>query len=325
MKQDVPFNESLLHTALAKRGFSLRRVPGTPVWKVRKKSVRTLLLDIASPATSFAAGWVASDKVLTKILLKRAGIPVAEGRYFRGDTVDEAAAYAESIGYPVVIKPAVGQHGDCVFSQIGTEPELRDAVRFVQRRIGMSAYFITEKHINGREYRLFAALDGSVACAHRSAPVVIGDGSRTIMKLIAEENYRRLHPRDTCLCDIKFDDVLFTYLEKQNLTIDSVPAKGKKITLRDSTNVSMGGWCREITPLIHKDFAALAARVLRAVPGLSVVGIDVICRDITKPMGKQKYVICELNASPGLSLHVVPPEGKPVQVTSYLVKQFQNI
>jgi hypothetical protein len=36
---------------------------------------------------------------------------------------------------------------------------------------------------------------------------IIGDGIHTIRELIDQENYRRMHPRNSCLCEIWIDDI----------------------------------------------------------------------------------------------------------------------
>lgn len=317
----LPYNENLFHAALKKNGFHIRQIKGIPVYNAFYNGNKSLLFDIAVETTSFSAGWVASDKVLTKILLTRAGIPVPEGKYFLGMQKKEAVQYAVSLGFPVVLKPAVGQHGDDVFSNIETEEELALCLGYITRHIGDHAYVLIEQYVPGHEYRLFVTSDRGFACVQRSPPIVSGDGKHTIIQLIQIENYKRTHPRNTCLCEIKLDDILFMSLEKIGLTIDKILPKGKTIELRKSTNVSKGGWCSELTTRVHPSNKAFAQRVLTAIPGLTVAGIDVICQDISKPLSTQSYVVCELNVSPGLSMHVVPPEGKPIDVANLVAKQ----
>lgn len=317
-KSSLQYNEKLFHNALKANGSKIRAIKDAPVWKSYRNGKKELNIDIAVSSTTFPAGWVASDKVLTKIMLKRWGIPIAEGMFFRLSQEPDIIAAAEKIGFPCVLKPALGQHGDCVYSHVMNVDELSVHLRTMKRRYMPNAYVIIEEYVPGNEYRIFATKHGDIACVHRSPAEVIGDGEQSLLKLIQTENYRRMHPRNTCLCEIKFDDVMFSYLESFGLTIDSIPKKGERVMLRKSTNVSMGGWCREITPVIHNTVKNLAKNVLKAVPGLSLVGIDLICGDITTSLDRQKYIICELNVSPGLSLHVVPPEGKPVNVARFL-------
>jgi phosphoribosylaminoimidazole carboxylase (NCAIR synthetase) len=59
--------------------------------------------------TSAIAESIASDKDLTKTLLKACGVPVPEGCIVR--SAEEAWEEAQDIGLPVVVKPYDGNHG----------------------------------------------------------------------------------------------------------------------------------------------------------------------------------------------------------------------
>ena len=59
----------------------------------------------------------------------------------------------------------------------------------------------------------------------------------------------------------------------------------------------------------------MAARVI----GLDVAGIDVIAEDISRPLEEQAGVIIEVNAGPGLQMHIDPELGKPRPVGEAIV------
>ena len=64
------------------------------------------------------------------------------------------------------------------------------------------------------------------------------------------------------------------------------------------------------------------AKVLQA----SVVGIDVLCKDITKPLDKKDYAVIEVNASPGIRMHHYPSKGKSINVAKKILEAlFPNI
>ena len=44
--------------------------------------------------------------------------------------------------------------------------------------------------------------------------------------------------------------------------------------------------------------------------GLDIAGIDVVCESIKRPLEEQGGGIVEVNAAPGLRMHVYPSEGK---------------
>ncbi|MDZ7822360.1 MAG: acetate--CoA ligase family protein [Candidatus Marinimicrobia bacterium] len=60
-------------------------------------------------STSAIGVEIADDKEYTKKILAEIGIPVPEGNSV-GDP-DEARSVADKLGYPVVVKPMVGNHG----------------------------------------------------------------------------------------------------------------------------------------------------------------------------------------------------------------------
>jgi len=69
----------------------------------------------------------------------------------------------------------------------------------------------------------------------------------------------------------------------------------------------------DVTDLVHPDVAsqvALAARVV----GLEIAGVDLVAQDISKPLESQNAAIVEVNAGPGLLMHLKPASGKPQPV-----------
>jgi cyanophycin synthetase len=62
--------------------------------------------------------------------------------------------------------------------------------------------------------------------------------------------------------------------------------------------------------------AALAARVV----GLDIAGIDLVAEDIGRPLEPQGGAIIEVNAGPGLLMHLKPAEGQPRPVGQAIVE-----
>ncbi len=60
---------------------------------------------------------------------------------------------------------------------------------------------------------------------------------------------------------------------------------------------------------------ATAARIV----GLDIAGIDLVAKDISRPLHEQGGAIVEVNAGPGLLMHLKPAEGKPRQVGRAIV------
>lgn len=317
---NLDYNYRLLLKQLLEQGAQLERLGLSPVVVGSYKKQSQVILDLSNSQTSFVANWLASDKFYTKQFLASQGFSVPAGKVFNGYTREAALAYAQELGLPIVIKPVTDGHGNFVYSQLESESEVIQAIDVLVKDRGEAHYFLVEKHVFGQEYRIFITNQGFMAVVHRIPARVIGDGENSILGLIQIENFTRMNPRTTCLCEIKLDDILFDYLDKQNLDMDFVPNKGQSVTLRPTSNVSKGGSCFDVTNEVHPDFTQLAQSILNAIPDLSLVGIDLLCQDITQPLKDQSYAICELNPNPGLSLHMQPEAGQAYNAAAAVAK-----
>lgn len=314
----ISFNAGLFVKELMKRNIQVKLIGDTEIIQATYKHHKELLYDIHSSLLSYPLGWVVNDKFYTKQWLKKYNIPVAEGQFFPIDDVGNILNYATKLGFPVVLKPTIGSHGDNVYTDIRNRKELKEKMEVFKQKGFHNGFCLIEKPFQGEEYRVFVTKNSFIAAVHRVPANVIGDGSNNILMLIQKENKRRMNPRANCLCEIKLDDITFDYMDKHNLILDDVPKKGKQVFLRSNSNVSTGGNCYDITDLIHPSVKHLAQKILSVFPNLPHIGFDLICRDITKDLEKQKYIICELNSAPGLSLHMMPEKGKARNVAGAL-------
>ncbi|OYV49653.1 MAG: cyanophycin synthetase, partial [Burkholderiales bacterium 21-58-4] len=74
----------------------------------------------------------------------------------------------------------------------------------------------------------------------------------------------------------------------------------------------------DVTDEVHPEVAAaviLAARVV----GLDVAGVDIVAEDISRPLEEQRGAIVEVNAGPGLLMHLKPAKGRPRPVGQDIV------
>ena len=70
---------------------------------------------------------------------------------------------------------------------------------------------------------------------------------------------------------------------------------------------------RRARVLAHPDIAARAIEAAACV-GLHICGVDVVCETMLKPLEEQNGGIVEVNAAPGLRMHLAPSFGKPRNV-----------
>jgi len=95
----------------------------------------------------------------------------------------------------------------------------------------------------------------------------------------------------------------------QGYTVDSVPKKGVCVVLRNNANLSTGGTATDVTEDVHPDLAASAVAAAQMV-GLDICGVDVVCDSVLRPLEEQGGGVVEVNAAPGLRMHLQPSFGK---------------
>ena len=306
--------------AAKNRGIPFRRLTeGSLVqfgWGAKQRRIQAAEMD----TTGAIAESIAQDKELTKAMLLAAGVPVPEGRPVT--SAEDAWAAAQEIGAPnvaVVVKPQDGNQGKGVTVNVST----REAVMagFDNARKFRDDVLV-ERYLVGSDYRILIVGDKLVAAARREPPLVVGDGSSTVTQLVAQVNLdpRRGTGHATPLTRIRLDDIAKARLAEQNLTVDSVPERGRRVILRNNANLSTGGSATDVTDDVHP---AVAARCIAAAQmiGLDICGVDVVCETVMRPLEEQRGGIVEVNAAPGLRMHTNPSFGKGRQVGEAVIEQ----
>ena len=256
--------------------------------------------------TSAIAETISRDKDLTKSLLSSAGVPTPEGRTVTSP--DDAWEAAQDIGLPVVVKPIDGNHGRGVFINLYTQQEIEAAYAVA---IDEGSEVLVERHIVGDEHRLLVVGNKVVAAAKGETVWVIGDGKHTVHELIQiqiNSDPRRGTAEEHPLNPVRIDSAVELELARQQLTGDSIPALDDKVLIQSNGNVAF-----DVTDSVHPEVASqvtLAARVI----GLEIAGVDLVAQDISKPLEAQNAAIVEVNAGPGLLMHLKPASGKPQPV-----------
>ncbi len=299
-----PSTGCIVDAAVA-RGIPYRRLTqGSMVqfgWGSKQRRIQAAETD----TTSAIAESIAQDKDLTKQLLHAAGVPVPMGRPV--ESLEEAWQVAQDIGLPVVVKPQDGNQGKGVTVNI-TERDAFNAAYETAERYGT---VMVERYLPGHDYRLLVVGNKLVAAARREPPLVVGDGVHTVRQLVEQVNAdpRRGEGHATSLTKIRFDDIAIGRLHAQGLEPESVPEKGRRVILRNNANLSTGGTATDVTDEVHPEVAARVVAAARMV-GLDICGVDVVCESVLRPLEEQNGGIVEVNAAPGLRMHISPSYGK---------------
>jgi cyanophycin synthetase len=271
-------------------------------WGSRQRRIQAAEMD----CTGAIAESIAQDKELTKKLLDAAGVPVPLGRTVLDP--DDAWAAAQEIGVPVVIKPKDGNQGKGVTVNVTTREQLTAGFHAAAE---FRDDVMVERYLPGHDYRLLVVGNKLVAAARRDPPHVVGDGVHTVRQLVDTVNLdpRRGSGHATSLTKIRFDDIALASLAKQGYVADSVPPKGQRVTLRNNANLSTGGAATDVTDDVHPEVAARAIAAAQMV-GLDICGVDLVCDSVLRPIEEQGGGIVEVNAAPGLRMHLSPSFGK---------------
>jgi cyanophycin synthetase len=234
------------------------------------------------------------------------------------ESPEDAVEASEEIGYPVVVKPQYGNQGRGVATNLQTQQDVLvayDAAVLEERTI------MVEKYASGDDYRLLVVGDRVVAGARREPAQVIGDGTHTIKELIelVNQDPRRGDDHATCLSKIPLDAVSLSVVASQGYTPQSIPDAGARVLIRRNANLSTGGTATDVTDRIHPLVAARAIDAARVI-GLDIAGVDVVAEDIGRPLEDQGGVVVEVNAGPGLRMHLEPSSGAPRDVGTAIVE-----
>ena len=285
-----------------------------PVWKLSDCSLLQLGLGkqqqrvwtAETGQTPLLAENIAQDKDWTRQLLETVGVPVPQGRVVvsREDAWDAA----QEIGLPVVVKPQFGSQGNGVSINLHSEQQVLNAF---DNANAFNCSVVTESFKEGADYRILVIGDKMIAASLREPAQIIGDGVSSVSQLVASVNKdpRRAESHAGVLSPIPLDPISLAVLASQGFALDSIPDKGAKVLIRKNANLSTGGTAKDVTDLVHPQVATLAISAARQL-GLDISGVDIITSDISKPLSETNGAVVEVNAGPGLRMHLEPSEGQ---------------
>ncbi|GAA1804350.1 cyanophycin synthetase [Actinomadura chokoriensis] len=296
-----------LARAARERGVPVRRVGGLNLLRLGYGRYRRTVWAAMTDATSAIGMEVAGDKRLAHRVLADAGVPVPEGRVAASPA--EALEALRGIGGPVVVKPLAGHQGENVHIELTEPPEVLAAFTAAA---GEEGEVLVESYIPGKDYRVLVVGGRVAAAAELTAACLTGDGAATVAALVERVNAdpARGEGHDRPLTRLVLGPTELALLARQGHGPETVPGDGERVWLRRNANLSTGGTSRDVTDDVHPDIAALCVRAAAAV-GMDVCGIDLRLPDIGSPPPAERGAagILEVNAAPGLRMHLAPHEG----------------
>jgi cyanophycin synthetase len=264
--------------------------------------------------TDYIATDLASDKKATNRILGDLGLPVP--RQISATSAEDAVKAAKRIGFPVVVKPLDGNHGNGISINLMTAEAVTEAFDFALANNKRGRTIIVETFIEGLDHRMLV-IDGKLEAVSKRVPGhIVGDGTHTAAELIEIVNSdpRRGVGHEKVLTRLELDKTAIEHLAEVGYDENTVLAEGEVVFLRSTANLSTGGTAVDVTDIVHPDNRNMAERAIKAI-GLDIGGVDFLTADISQSYKDIPAGICEVNAAPGFRMHVAPSEGKPRDVS----------
>ncbi|MBC5772727.1 cyanophycin synthetase [Pontibacter sp. KCTC 32443] len=268
-----------------------------------------------SSHTSFFGVENAGNKNMTKHILEEAGIPVPKGRIVY--SLRELEEAIDELDYPIVTKPLDGNQGKGASINIQT---WKDAAKGFAEAQRYSQAVMVEQFIQGFDYRLLVINGKFVAAAKRTPAMVTGDGVSSIRQLINQVNKdpRRGVGHEKELTHIKVDRITRGILREKGISLQTILPYGEELFLKKTANLSTGGTATDVTDIVDP-YNVLMAERIAGIIGLDICGIDVMTTDIAIPLPDTRGAVIEVNAAPGLRMHISPTEGLPRNVAEPII------
>ena len=282
-----------------------------------RKSVRLMMA--TTPLNDQVAMVISANKNLARKILEDENLPVPKEMVVQSFHNPRLA----EMKLPLVVKPIGLSGGQGITTNITDHLGVERAINFAQKTYEKATGYkdapvIVQDHLVGTDYRILVLGDEVIAAVSRHAPTVIGNGQSSVKALIDAKN-EALSQASRPSKPLKIDRDLVYALDKQGLTVDSIPSDGQTVTLHSVANFSSGGSSRNVTDTVHPGFKEIAIRA-SSVMGLVLCGLDIMAEDISRPPSDQVHGIVEVNHAPDSLVHLYPAVGEPIDAPKMMLQ-----
>ena len=283
--------------------------------KLEGKSIM-LENNISITRQSFVSVRLTKCKDIAYKLLLANGIHSPATESFYNQTYDKTISLEKlnKLKYPIVLKKAVGSNSRGIYTSV---KDSKEAIKILDKELSRYKSMIAQEMVFGKEYRILVLGEKVIGALEMISPHVIGDGASSIKKLIKEMQSNTKERT-------KFDKKLAKILKNQNVSLRTVLPKDKIIYIKRNSCLAQGGETRDVTDLVHKDVRDICVNASKTV-GKYLVGVDAICKDISKKQTSKSFNVLELNGKPDLFVHYDPTYGKSRNVFKDVLKFLAKI
>lgn len=322
--EDMELSTQILMKESIKRGIRVEVIDKSENFISLKKDNKIEYVKQATKTSkdNYVSVLMMENKVVTKKILKDAGIKVPEGKEFH--SIEEAKYNIEEfIKKPMVVKPKSTNFGlgISIFPKGGQKEDITKALAIA---FSHDNTVLIEEFIEGKEYRFLVIGDKVAGILHRVPANVLGNGINTIEELVNEKNKSSLRGKGykTPLEKINLDENAKLFLKQSNKDINYIPKKEELVYLRENSNISTGGDSIDYTDDIKERFKAIAVNCAKAI-GANICGVDMMIKDFKDE--NSEYGIIELNFNPAIHIHSFPYIGKERNIAKEVLKLLELI
>lgn len=227
----------------------------------------------------------AQDKRMRRDLMSRAGFRVVKGATFSvGRSRGAARRYAERVGYPVMIKPAIGDNLSEVVDGIADADQLDAAV---------DGYVTPSSDRPGYTRAAYALTELREPGVDEDGRLVVPPGYRFIVEKQSAGEYLRA-----------------LVLDGRVLAV---------LMLRDGIN-SVEDAIVDVTEAVHPSVVEIAAGAAAAVPGVPLSTLDLVVPDHRAETPQHRAVVAEYSERPWLSLYASAIPELPGRAAELLLR-----
>ncbi len=275
-----------------------------------------IIYSISSSKDSKIAQTIQKDKWSTNMMIEKLGLPIPKWEVI--DNKSEIEKIWSKYNKPVVVKPTGLTGGNGVSVNINSIEECKKAYEFAKEKVkkhegkDWQHKIMIQEQVQGEDYRLLV-IDGKLEIVTKRIPAfIIGDGKKNIKQLIEETNKdpkRDITNPSHTLKPINIDEPLLDYLKEQKLSLESVPNKEQKIQVRKVASMSQGGITEDFTDSVGAEIKYIVESIATSIHAFTL-GVDILCKDISKPLTIDNGAILEVNIMPEAYLNFFPVIGK---------------
>ncbi|MFO7568016.1 MAG: hypothetical protein R6X02_35570 [Enhygromyxa sp.] len=282
------------------------------LWRLERGDRFVILAGPISPLNDAAAARLAVDKFHTATVLRAAGLRVPDAvRCLRADAypspagaadrfasqrgLGSALGFAETHGYPLIVKPNRGSRGRRVV-RVDDRLALQ---RSIEQVWAIDELALVQPALPGLDLRV-DLLDGELLLAYLRRPLrLLGDGRSTVLELLAVNDKRA--DDEQFLATLRADALWKETLAAAGVDERSVIPAGVELEF-PATVLNLNRCCTaELFEALPEPWMALCRRIAAAL-GLRHCGVDLRVSAIADPIAgdPSEAIVLEVNASPSI-------------------------